>query len=569
MKQCRRAMVVAVASSFAFVGIAVATAGADVAWTPTPVTLSTIGDVAAFPQIASVGGDDAVAVWVESSCGCPVGALAAARYDGATNTWGAKVVLSDPGFDAVLPFLETTFSVGGSADGTAVAAWMADDGVNSGLVIRAASFNGTSWSAPASLSDPTSVDAAQPSVSAASNGTAIAVWSADDGVNPFFVESSIFDGSNWTSATIPAQAVDADGPQVATTTGGAAVAIWSGCGCGDPMQFSAFDGSAWSNAADIPGQTADALEPPQITGTGGAAAAAAWVIDNGGGGGSLQPATYDGATWTLAPPIASSDATTPAIATIGSGQAAIVWTDCGCGLSAVHAVTSNGAAWAAPVDVAPLGQNGFPDVTGLGDGSALVAWNNADSGDFIVQAAVRGTTTTPVKQVAPAGQDSPLPQVAGIGNGAGLAVWTAFGSVSPPYVEASLAAPTARTTPVPGGNATLSTSAGGFLHVAGSAVPTSPAPPAGIQFPYGLIKFDIVNLPVGGSATVTLTLPGPATQYWKLQNNAWHQVAGVTASGNTLTFTLVDGGPDDADHTANGTIVDPGAAGLVTARFTG
>lgn len=65
---------------------------------------------------------------------------------------------------------------------------------------------------------------------------------------------------------------------------------------------------------------------------------------------------------------------------------------------------------------------------------------------------------------------------------------------------------------------------------------------------------------------MTVTLPGPVTQYWKLQNNAWLQVIGATFSGNQVTFTITDGGPQDADGNAtNGTIVDPGAPAVTSA----
>ena len=131
------------------------------------------------------------------------------------------------------------------------------------------------------------------------------------------------------------------------------------------------------------------------------------------------------------------------------------------------------------------------------------------------------------------------------------------------------------TVAVPGGTATVTASAGTCFTPTSSAVPASPAPPANLSFPYGMIGFTINGLSAGGSTTVTVTLPGPVTQYWKLQNNAWHQLTGATFSGNQVTFTLVDGGPDDADGTANGTIVDPGAPATpaapvtVTPTFTG
>jgi hypothetical protein len=51
------------------------------------------------------------------------------------------------------------------------------------------------------------------------------------------------------------------------------------------------------------------------------------------------------------------------------------------------------------------------------------------------------------------------------------------------------------------------------------------------------------------------------TQYWKCVNGQWlncNSILGSNNGDNILTLTLTDGGPFDADGTANGTIVDPG-----------
>jgi hypothetical protein len=91
---------------------------------------------------------------------------------------------------------------------------------------------------------------------------------------------------------------------------------------------------------------------------------------------------------------------------------------------------------------------------------------------------------------------------------------------------------------VPGGTAMVTASAGACFSPTSSAVPISPAPPAGLAFPYGLIGFSISGVTAGGSTTVTVTLPGPVTEYWKLQNNTWHQVTGATFAGNQVRRVL-------------------------------
>jgi hypothetical protein len=67
-----------------------------------------------------------------------------------------------------------------------------------------------------------------------------------------------------------------------------------------------------------------------------------------------------------------------------------------------------------------------------------------------------------------------------------------------------------------------------------------------------------------------VTLPISATSYWKLQNSTWAKLPGASFSGNTVSFTLTDGGTGDSDSTS-GQITDPGgpAIAALVALFTG
>ena len=85
------------------------------------------------------------------------------------------------------------------------------------------------------------------------------------------------------------------------------------------------------------------------------------------------------------------------------------------------------------------------------------------------------------------------------------------------------------------------------------------------MFPHGVFASTINNCTVGASLAFTTTYPQalPAgTVFWKYGRTAsntnphWYQFPAVVA-GNTVTFTLVDGGAGDDDLTANGVIVDP------------
>lgn len=87
---------------------------------------------------------------------------------------------------------------------------------------------------------------------------------------------------------------------------------------------------------------------------------------------------------------------------------------------------------------------------------------------------------------------------------------------------------------------------------------------AGFSSPHGFFSFNIINIPVGSTVTITITLPlaMPAnTQYWKCINGQWVDITSLLGNNDgdiVLTLTITDGGLGDADGIANGTIVDPG-----------
>ena len=95
-------------------------------------------------------------------------------------------------------------------------------------------------------------------------------------------------------------------------------------------------------------------------------------------------------------------------------------------------------------------------------------------------------------------------------------------------------------------------------------IPADNPPPAGVEFPYGLVGFT-VELPSGEThADVQVVLPAGSapTRYFKLEGTSWIDFTDhVDFSGNVVTLHLVDGGAGDADGEENGVIVDPGGAG--------
>ncbi len=117
----------------------------------------------------------------------------------------------------------------------------------------------------------------------------------------------------------------------------------------------------------------------------------------------------------------------------------------------------------------------------------------------------------------------------------------------------------------------LSTQSGIFKN-ARTFLPTTSADQA--KLPYGLIGFELENVPIGGTATVQLQLPtdSPANQYWKvdpttkmLMDFSFDGTTGAKLESGVFQLYLQDGGRGDADGIANGRIVDPGGPG--TAPF--
>jgi predicted outer membrane repeat protein len=103
--------------------------------------------------------------------------------------------------------------------------------------------------------------------------------------------------------------------------------------------------------------------------------------------------------------------------------------------------------------------------------------------------------------------------------------------------------------------------------------------PTGTTLPYGLFKLRVQGCTPGATRlTVRLVYPDalPAgTRYWKYGRTAdeptdhWYVLPGAVIEGNTVRFTITDGGLGDDDLTADGSITDPGGPGDPTLAITG
>ena len=101
--------------------------------------------------------------------------------------------------------------------------------------------------------------------------------------------------------------------------------------------------------------------------------------------------------------------------------------------------------------------------------------------------------------------------------------------------------------------------------------------PADVDFPWGMLEFELTGVAVGGATVVDIILPVQAapTAFFKygptIDNPEAHWYdfhydadsgTGAEFNGNTMTLHFVDGGRGDNDLLANGLITDPGAVAI-------
>ena len=123
---------------------------------------------------------------------------------------------------------------------------------------------------------------------------------------------------------------------------------------------------------------------------------------------------------------------------------------------------------------------------------------------------------------------------------------------------------------------TIATAAANTLDAEPIANPDEEGTPSGVTLDFGFYDITVSGLTAGGATTVTITLPEdadePDTYYKYSETDGWYEFlydetteTGAEFDGNVITLHFVDGLRGDDDGTANGTIVDPGAPGIVAA----
>jgi subtilisin-like proprotein convertase family protein len=187
---------------------------------------------------------------------------------------------------------------------------------------------------------------------------------------------------------------------------------------------------------------------------------------------------------------------------------------------------------------------------------------------------VDGTTITATTPAGSEGAASVLVTTTG-GTNAANALYTYVTPIRSVSGNSPTDNPGTITASFTGGGGGCGYGASQFIPLVGNAVsPPAGSAPIDVGFPYGLFNFTVTDCEPGSVLDFTITYPTalpPGTQYWKYGRTPgggandtphWYVLPAVI-SGNTVAFSIADGGLGDDDLTANGSIVDPGGPAVL------
>jgi hypothetical protein len=120
--------------------------------------------------------------------------------------------------------------------------------------------------------------------------------------------------------------------------------------------------------------------------------------------------------------------------------------------------------------------------------------------------------------------------------------------------------------------ATLTTSDTGCALTSASFVMPPGNLPPDVSLPHGAFSFAVDNCAPGATLTVQVDYPNTPSlagmRLWKYLGGTWSTYA-ATINGQTVTYTVTDGGAGDADDSINGIIVDPAGPGITITASSG
>jgi hypothetical protein len=403
----------------------------------------------------AIGPDGTTTITWHRSNGSNTIVQAATRTAGAS-TLSTPIDISTTGQDADSPQVAT------GPDGTTTITWRRSNGSNTIVQAATRAANATTFSTPINLST-TGQDADSPQVATGPDGTTTITWYRFNG-NKNIVQAATRAANATTFSTpidVSTTGQDALTPQVATGPDGTTTITWRRSA--SPNNFvqaatRAANATTFSTPIDVSALGQDAENPQVATGPDGTTTIT-WSRFNGSNN-IVQAATRTANATTFSTPFDLSttgqDAGNPQVATGPDGTTTINWPRSNGSNTFVQAATrtANATTFSTPIDVSTTGQDaGSPQVATGPDGTTTVTW----SSNNIVQAATRAanaTTFSTPTDVSTTGQNADSPQVATGPDGTTTITWWRFNS-SNNIVQAVTATPSSVLTVTKTGNGTV------------------------------------------------------------------------------------------------------------------
>jgi len=434
-------------SSFArravvLLALVVATGGARTAlaapgpWVLPAIDLSTQGQEAVSPRLATAPDGTTIAYWAQQNGSNYVLQASTRSPDGA---FGAPVDLPASG----------QYSAGSqlaiARDGTTTGVWDRSDGTNT-IVQASTRSPGGAFSAPVNLSA-AGQDAGDESLAVAPDGSTTAIWQRSNGTNTIVQASTRAPGGAFSApVNLSAAGQNASSPTLAVAPDGSTTAIWRrsdgtntivqastrapGGAFGAPVNLSA--------AGQDAGGESLAVAPDGTT-------TAIWQRYNGTNyivqASTRTPGGAFGAPIDLS--AAGQHATSPAMAVALDGTTTAIWKR---NITVQASTRAPGGAFGAPVDLSAAHDDARdPQVAVSPDGTTTAIWDASNGMDYIVQTSTRlpgGTFGAPV-DLSAGGQDASSPALAVAPDGTTIAIWqrTQSGRFSNTIVQATFTGP--------------------------------------------------------------------------------------------------------------------------------
>ena len=351
-------------------------------WT-SAVSLSAAGRNAERPQVGVDAAGNAVAVWMRTN-GAHTIIQSASRALG--GQWTAGMDLSAAGRDAKEPRLAI------DPAGNAVAVWARFDGFDD-IVQAAVRTPGGAWLPPDDLSAG-GENAKEPQVAIDPAGNAVAVWSRFDGSHFIAQAAARAPGGAWApAADISEEGESATEPDLALTPSGSAIAVWSRDEGADQIVQSAVrpPGGAWGNPMDASPAGRRSTEP-QVAVDPAGNAAAVWKRSDIGPYTIVQAASMAaGGGWSGAQDLTGfgESVETPQVAIDPGGNAVALWGRSSGAPTVIEGrIRPAGGGWGPPVNVSSIGRTATePDLALDPAGDGVAVWSREDGVNTIAQAA--------------------------------------------------------------------------------------------------------------------------------------------------------------------------------------